>query len=202
MRLEALEREAQRLGTRLPPMPRIGVLGSTSFWHPRSASVCQQLGAHLAGLGNIVLLTGGMSGVGSTVGSAFHEAQRERQLGGEVVHILPVGHAAPKFGTTQFAGSSLSHRREVLARLAFAYIIVEGGPGTAEEAAIATARGSLVIPIGSLGGVAATLFAAERSPPAFAADHWPVLGSATALPSEVAQAVAAIVREALSRSNG
>jgi predicted Rossmann-fold nucleotide-binding protein len=100
MRSEAFERESRRLDANLPQLPRIAVLGSTSFSHPNSAAVCKGLGVTLAALGAIALLTCGMSGVGDTVAKSFHDAQAANGLGGQVIHILPFGHQAPDFGYT------------------------------------------------------------------------------------------------------
>lgn len=197
MRIEAFEREAQRLSAKLPQTQRIAVLGSTSFWHPKSASVCAALGARLAEFDAITLLTGGMSGVGTAVALAFQEKKELSGFGGEVIHILPLGHAPLAFGTTHFTGTSLAHRREVLARLASVYIVIEGGPATAEEAAIARGRGAVVIPVGALGGVGSNIYANSRTPILTAQEHWSILGSLTAAPEELACAVIAIARGAL-----
>jgi uncharacterized protein (TIGR00725 family) len=197
MRSEAFDRESRRLDANLPQLPRIAVLGSTSFSHPNSAAVCKGLGVTLAALGAITLLTGGMGGVGDTVSKSFHEAQAAEGLAGQVVHILPFGHQARDFGSTHFAGSTLAHRREVLARLASVYIVVEGGAGTAEEVAIARARGSCIIPVGSSGGVAAKLYRAQNAPMPNVGEVWAVLGSAEASAPELARAVAEIASRAL-----
>lgn len=104
---------AESCRSRIVPGPRIAVLGSTAFYGALSESICQILAADLAGTPEIVLLTGGVSGVGQTFGHAFFEARRSQQLPPNVYHLLPAEMAPVEYGVTLPAGDSLSDRREV-----------------------------------------------------------------------------------------
>ena len=68
------DEQATNLAAQLPPAPRIAVIGSTSFWHPDSAATCRLIGAQLAQIDRLILLTGGVPGVGEAVGRSFFAA--------------------------------------------------------------------------------------------------------------------------------
>jgi predicted Rossmann-fold nucleotide-binding protein len=163
----AFDREAARILKLLPPGPRIGIIGSTSFWHADSQLTCEALGEMLAGLPAIVVLTGGVEGVGETVGRSIDAASARQGYPSRVFHVLPRGESAWDYGQTFFAGNDMEERREVLGRLANIYIAIEGGPGTVHEAQVAHARFAPVIPIGRSGGFANGLYI-EMSRPEFA----------------------------------
>lgn len=202
MRTEAFDREAKRLSDQLPAGRRLGVLGSTSFWHQDSAAFCAELGNELAKLQFLVIVTGGMPGVATAVGNAFCQAHGANAARAAVVHVLPFGHRAPELGSTHFAGHSLPHRREILARLAMVYVMVEGGPGTAEEAAIARSRGARIIPVAALGGEAGTWHARNSRPEWAPEQHWQELNASSSHAGKLAQAVFCLVGLALSAQGG
>src|SRR4051794_13419511 len=102
----------------LPPMGRVAVLGSTSFWSAGSEEVCRELGRRLAEFPHLALLTGGMPGVGEVVSQSFFLARAAGSMPPNVYHVLPEGSERRYCGTTLFAGRSLSDRREILARVA------------------------------------------------------------------------------------
>lgn len=163
---ERFDREANAIGSRLPIGPRLVVIGSTSFWHPQSESLCIRIGGLLASIPDLVLLTGGVEGVGETVGRAFHEACRKVDRESRVYHVLPHGEPTWDYGETFFAGDDMSQRREILGRLSSLYLAVEGGPGTVHEAEVASGRRAMVIPVGRSGGHSAELYS-RMSCPAF-----------------------------------
>jgi predicted Rossmann-fold nucleotide-binding protein len=129
---------AAQIAGELPAGPRLIVIGSAGFWHPESEPLCEQLGRHIACINDLVLITGGVGGVGTTIGKSFY---RDRQQQGKsavsVFHVLPEGARAPNYGRTFFAGQDMFERREVLGRLGSLYLAIEGGPGTAHEAQVA-----------------------------------------------------------------
>ncbi len=84
-------------------------------------------------------------------------------------------------------------RREVLARLCRLYVVVEGGPGTAHEAARAEVNGATVIPIGCTGGHALELYRTLGPPPWADREQWEILGSRSSSPLEIGQAVQELV---------
>ena len=154
----------------------------------------------LASLGHVLLVTGGLKGAAEAIGRSFDGARGGRGL---VVHILPIGHEVPNFGSIHFAGSSLAHRRELLGRLASVYIVVEGGPGTADEVAIARSEGSCIIPVACLGGVGATVHAqCADAPRGLAKGDWALLSADDATPLQLAQAVARMSSSLLVLSSG
>lgn len=117
------------LAARLPDGQEVIVIGSTDFHHPESEGTCQLIGRLLAGIPDLQLITGGVEGVGETLGRAFFAARLESGLPPLVYHVLPHGEPAWDYGTTLFASQDMSQRREVLARLGLRFLAVEGGSG-------------------------------------------------------------------------
>src|SRR5262249_44356903 len=101
------------------------------------------------------------------------------------------------YGETLFAGADMTERREVLARLSDLYLAVEGGPGTVHEAAVATARNAVVLPVGRSGGHAAELYSQMTRPSAVEESMWTVLGAAESKTEETARAVLRAVQSCL-----
>ncbi len=179
------------LSRRLPPGVRIAVIGGTSLRSPDSRPTCELIGRRLASCAGLLLLTGGVGGVGETVGRAFHDARGRDDE--SVIHILPHGHAPRDYGQTLFAGADMHERRDVLGRLAGLYVAIEGGPGTADEASIALARGAVVVPVGRSGGCSTQLHSRVERPSFASQPAWQALGAPTSTPQEVAHSVLAII---------
>ncbi len=185
--------EAARVAAEMPNGVRLAVIGSASFWHPESEWTCTQVGQLLGDLADLVLLTGGVSGAGDTVGRGYVTRCRALDRAPTVFHILPHGFPGRDYGTILFAGRDMGERREVLGRLAPIYLVVEGGPGTAHEADVATAHGAHLLPIGRSGGHAGALYP-TLTPPRWASERsWRTLGDADATPPAVAEAVLDLV---------
>jgi hypothetical protein len=191
------DQEARRLETLLPHGPRVGVLGSTDFWHADSEYTCSEIGRLLAGISGLVLLTGGVEGVGEAVGRSFFQARRDLGQEPSVYHVLPRGEEPWDYGETLFAGSDMTERREILGRLSALFVMVEGGPRAGHEADVALAHGATVIPVGRSGGYAAVLYGRSRCPATIDAGTWAVLGSKQATPEETASAVLRAVQVSL-----
>jgi hypothetical protein len=192
------EQAALSIQALLPEGPRLVVIGSTSFWHGESEPTCTQIGQLLATIPELVLLTGGVEGVGETVGRSFFQ---KRCVSGEeprVYHVLPEGEPGWDYGETFFAGSDMTERREVLGRLSDLYLAVEGGPGTEHEAAVASVRKAIIIPVGRSGGHAGELYSRMTPPPALDEQTWTILGSIKSTPEETARAVLRAVQSCLS----
>ena len=60
----------------IPRHPCVAIIGSGSFWDPESESTCREIGARLAEVPDVTLITGGIGGVGDTVGRSFYLATR------------------------------------------------------------------------------------------------------------------------------
>jgi len=95
----------------------------------------------------------------------------------------------------------MGERREILARLAKAYVAVEGGPGTEHEATVAAKQGATVIPVGRSGGVSRELLANHRCPFKELEAHWHTLGDESAAVEGVAIAVRKLVEAAISQGD-
>jgi len=119
---------ANRILTRLPDGPELVVIGSTSFWHADSEATCVAVGRLLADVPDLLLVTGGVEGVGETVGRSFFLARTQAGREPRVYHLLPHGEEAWDYGETFFAGRDMAERREVLTRLARVYLAIEGAP--------------------------------------------------------------------------
>jgi hypothetical protein len=186
---ERYEQEARRLDALLPAGPRLVVLGSTDFWHSDSERTCAEIGRLLAGIPNVLLLTGGVEGIGEAVGRSFYQSRRASGLEPHVFHVLPLGEEAWDYGQTLFAGADMTERREILGRLSGLYLLVEGGPRAGHEVDVALGSGATVIPVGRSGGYAAALYDRAGCPPAIDADTWAALGASASTPEETAKAV-------------
>ena len=193
MTSDVLDREAIAVGTRLPAGPRVAIIGSTFFWHPQSQRTCAAVGRLLAGIDGLILLTGGVAGAGESVGRSFFGARPDREGHRGVFHLLPHGCGRWDYGQTLFAGSDMVERRQVLGRMAECYVVIEGGPGTEHEAAVALGRSVCVIPVGRSGGCAGELYPRVARPVFATESAWRDLSSADASPERVAESVAEIV---------
>ena len=190
---DVFDHEVATVTAQLPPGPHVAIIGSTSFWHPESQAACEAVGHLLAAIGNLVLLTGGVGGIGEAVGRSFFGARSGRDVPRGVFHVLPHGTGEWDYGKTVFAGSDMGERREVLGRLAECYVVIEGGPGTAHEASVALRRSVCVVPVGRSGGYAGELYPQVPRPPFASKSTWRDLALAATSPSVVAEAVASIV---------
>jgi uncharacterized protein (TIGR00725 family) len=188
-----VEEETIIVEAQIPPGFRIVVIGSTSFWHEDSEQMCSDIGEHLAGVNSLVLLTGGVPGVGECVGRSFVKGCCTLGQTASVIHVLPRGCGAWDYGTTLFAGDSMTERREILGRLAKVFVVVEGGPGTEHEANVAAAHGALFVPVARSGGHAGALYQHLVRPAFVHARAWETLGDPKAAPGTVATAVVEIV---------
>jgi hypothetical protein len=91
MKPEDYENQARATGAQLAAGRRVGVIGSTSFWGKDSEEICEKAGRLLACVEEIVLLTGGMTGVAEVVGRSFCRARQLAGLAPSLYHILPNG---------------------------------------------------------------------------------------------------------------
>jgi len=184
---------AANLLKEIPPGIRLAVIGSQSFHSQISPSICEAAGKELAKIDRLVLLTGGVTGIGETVGRSFYRARKELERSPLVYHILPEGSQPWDYGLTLFGGFSMSDRRSILARMADLYLAIEGGPGAEQEAYLAMAKGGKILPVGSTGGFAQELYQSVRCPPNIDPQIWKLLGAAETSPPELAVAIAQVV---------
>ena len=194
------DRDAEQLAALFPSGPRIVVIGSTDFWHGESERTCAHIGQFMAGILDLVLITGGVEGIGEAVGRSFFQTRCATGQEPRVYHVLPHGEEAWDYGETLFAGSDMRERREILARLAPLYLAVEGGPGTIHEAEVASARNAVILPVGRSGGHSAVLYSRMTRPPAIDDSTWTVLGAAASTPEETARAALRAVQSCLATS--
>jgi hypothetical protein len=95
------------------------------------------------------------------------------------------------------AGIDYYERREVLGRVGHAYLVIEGGPGTEHEAAVAAGRGVTVIPLARTGGHAGELYPRVSCPSGVLLGDWKILADAGAPHREVVVAVGRLVSHLL-----
>ena len=194
--------EARMVGAAITPGPRLVVIGSTSFWGHDSRRLCEAIAAELAEIAALVAMTGGMDGVGLSFGRAFAAARRAAGQPENLFHLLPRGMAPCDSGATLGAGIDYHDRREVLGRVGHVYLVIEGGPGTEHEAAVAAGRGAPVIPLGRTGGHAGELYPRARCPAGLPRADWDLLADAAAPHGQIVSAVGRLVRLALPRPAG
>jgi len=197
MAVAQFDAEARNVCASFPPGPRLVVVGSTSFWGADSRALCEVVAAAVAEIAELVALTGGMDGVGLTFGRAFADARRVAGRPENLFHLLPRGFGPCDSGITVGAGNNYHERREVLGRVGHAYLVIEGGPGTAHEAAVASGRGVPVIPLARTGGHAGELYPRVSCPLGVQAADWTVLADVGTPPREVVAAVVRVVRVSL-----
>jgi hypothetical protein len=193
-----LDEEVAAVDAVIPLGPRLVVVGSTSFWGADSRQLCQRLAAELARIPALLALTGGMDGVGVTFGAGFAAARRDLKLPEHLFHLLPRGSGPVSSGVTVGAGVSYYERREILGRVGHVYLVVEGGPGTEHEVAVATSRGAPVIPLGRSGGHAGELHPRLACPPWALPADWAILADADAPLEQVTATVGRLVQAATS----
>jgi hypothetical protein len=191
--------EAQTVAAAITPGPRLVVIGSTSFWGHDSRQLCEAIAAELAEIAGLVAVTGGMDGVGLAFGRAFAAARRAAGRPENLFHLLPRGLGPCDSGVTLGAGVDYHDRREVLGRVGHAYLVIEGGPGTEHEAAVAAGRGAPVIPLGRTGGHAGELHPRACCPPGLPRADWGLLADAGAPHGQIVAVVGRLVRGAVAR---
>lgn len=76
---------------------RLAIIGSQSFHSHISRSICKATGRELAKIDNLVLLTGGVTSIGETVGRSFWEPRKLLGKPAQVYHILPQGSQVWRF---------------------------------------------------------------------------------------------------------
>eukprot|EP00401_Gymnodinium_catenatum_P078039 CAMPEP_0117507386 /NCGR_PEP_ID=MMETSP0784-20121206/26396_1 /TAXON_ID=39447 /ORGANISM="" /LENGTH=318 /DNA_ID=CAMNT_0005302887 /DNA_START=73 /DNA_END=1029 /DNA_ORIENTATION=- len=190
---ESMEGTIRRLASTMGDAPRVCVLGGTSFRHPDSEALVHAVSKGLATRlrSRAAFVTGGMPGVQRTFAEACGD-------GVCVWNLLPEGEASGYcVGKDLRAGRNLEQRMEAFGRLGDIYISVEGGPGVAQEANAAVARGAYVVPLVRTGGASAGMFgfpAASIECPSWAdSRQWELLQSTGAPIEETAEAVVDIV---------
>jgi hypothetical protein len=187
------DEEALAVLGQLPAKPALVVIGSTSYHHHESASTCSMIGSLLATIPNLLLITGGMTGIGEGVGRSVFDSREQNGRELDVFHILPRGCAGWDYGTTLFAGSNMEERREILARLSQLYLAIEGGPGTVHKGQVALSRGASVIPLGRSGGYAGEVYPTLSRPTFVSEADWNILGDPSATPNLVAHTIYDVV---------
>jgi uncharacterized protein (TIGR00725 family) len=187
------DKQARDIALVLPDGGRLGIIGSSMFWGFDSPAICKSVGRALATIKNLVLLTGGVSGVGEAIGRAYWQESRSRSGKPAVFHILPRGFGSWDYGVTIHAGVTMWDRREILGRLASVFIMVEGGPGTVHEARVACERNAVVVPIARTGGYAAELYSRLDSPAEELNHEWASLADTSLDPDNIAVHVTRII---------
>lgn len=127
------------------------VAGSTEEWMgaDRNREICAKLGTALAQL-DVLLLTGGTTGVPQRVKSAFRKAGNQ-----SFIRVLPKDVPLEQRHCEFVMGKDLAERRKVIAACADLMVVISGGPGTADEATLAHQHGAMVLLVPSTGGAAA-----------------------------------------------
>jgi hypothetical protein len=196
---DRLKAEAESLDSVIATGPRLVVLGSTSFRGEDGRKLCQSLAAGLAKVAPLIVLTGGMDGVGRVFERSFAKARQTASLPENLYHLLPRGFGPCDTGVTLVTGIDLRERREVLGRLSDVCLVIEGGPGTEHEVAVATSRRIPLVPLGRSSGHAGELHARLLCPLWAPASDWALLGDRSASHGTVVSAVRRLVQAALAR---
>ena len=194
MTREQHNNEAETIGKALPSGPKVAVIGSGMFWGADTEEICLGIGALLATVEDLVLITGGISGVGEAVGRSFFAARNRSHLAGNTYQILPRGSSEWDYGVTLTGGEDMEDRREILGRIAGIYVSIEGGPGTAREAEVAQTRGAIVVPVARTGGFSEEAYSKFACPRSEIMTQWGLLDDREAAIESVNLAVLEIVK--------
>ncbi|XP_063963431.1 uncharacterized protein LOC129273642 isoform X2 [Lytechinus pictus] len=198
----------------LPDTGCVYIAGGTKYYYDKSAEICKAIGAALAKLPTVTLITGGFYGVGHDVSKSFYDERRKLKMEPRVWHILPTkderdcsaqadqrqdkSFKKPPFGQTLYCGESVRQRESIVSKVFDVCIIVEGGPGAAHEAEEFTWSDHTVIPIKCTGGAAGGKFKVPHKifelPPGVNRDDWQLLSNKSVSAVEIGAAVARIVR--------
>lgn len=103
-------------------------------------------------LGKAAFVTGGLAGVQKSFSQSFGG-------GAGLWNLLPVGSdSGYDAGVDIHAGQNADEKKAVFGQLGDVYFTFEGGPGVAEEARAAAARGALLLPFARTGSASAGMF--------------------------------------------
>ncbi|MGK7919372.1 MAG: response regulator [Trichodesmium sp.] len=186
---------ARNLVAQIKSEHRVAIIGSTSFWGVTTEVICNATGKRLATLAkseNLAVLTGGVNGIPEAVSRSFWRECNQQNQPAPVYHIQPEGLPYWEYGTNIYAGKTLSERRQILARIASIYLLIEGGAGAKQEAEVAMDAGAIVIPVGLTGGFAQELYQQMSRPYYIPAQLWEKLGEYFSS-EKVAEAIAEII---------
>jgi len=187
--------------TGLQAVAIICVLGGTEFKGEATEEIVREFAARLgASPCPGIVVTGGMKGVQQTFA-------RHCGDGSKVWNLLPVGGSSGYgVGTDIHAGANLDERKLVFGQLGDVYVTFEGGPGVAQEARDAAARGAFVVPLARTGGASSGMFDFPRSalerPPSVSEGMWGLLFDSNARAADSASAAAQIVLDFAARTAG
>lgn len=181
------------------------VVGSTQVSSSRSIEICRSLGAALAQVKNVTLVTTGCLGVQDLVAKAFlQELHDDPQTTNRIVHVLPLKkedqdkeeHEPMSYGKTLFLGESLAERSAVLPRLLDTCILIEGDCESSRQVHDFIWNDHFVIPIvteassSSFKDLPPKVF---DKPSGVDDSAWDVLSCTQATPNQVADAVVKVV---------
>ncbi|MGB3511978.1 MAG: macro domain-containing protein, partial [Microcoleaceae cyanobacterium] len=186
---------AKQLVAQIESEHKVAIIGSTYFWGVTTEAICNATGRQLATLKNLAVLTGGVSGIPEAVSRSFWRECHQKNKSAPVYHIQPEGLEAWEYGKNLYAGKTLSERREILARIASVYVLIEGGPGAEQEARVAMASGAVVIPVGITGGFAQRLYQEMSRPYYITSELWQKLREGYISSEKVGEAVAQIIKK-------
>ncbi len=185
---------AKQLVPKISSEHRVAIIGSTSFWGVNTEAICNATGRKLATLEeNLALLTGGVTGIPEAVSRSFWRECSQQNQPAPVYHIQPEGFEPWEYGTNLYGGKTLFERREILARMASVYVLIEGGPGAKQEAEVAIEAGAVVIPVGVTGGCAKQFYQKMCRPYYIPSELWQKLGQQNISSETVGEAIAQIL---------
>jgi len=190
--------KAASLRATLDAQQLVCVLGSVTFSHAHSSALVVALAQSLERTlpPTTKFVTGGMDGVQKTFATNCTDGSR-------VLNLLPEGQSSGySVGLDVHAGADLNERKVVFAQLGDVYVTVEGGPGVAQEARDASARGAIVVPMMRTGGASSGMFGfpaeALAVHPEASARQWELLQDTGASVTATAEAAAEIILAATS----
>ena len=167
---EEYESHAHRITTSITHTgPRVCILGSKSFHSTIGPALCDACGSEFARRQEeYVLITGGnrnKRGGPETVQERFANAfHASAGAGRGIIHLRAStakwNEGQWPFGQVIVAGRTGPQRREILARVCHAYVLIEGGDGAAHEAQAVLDAGHVLVPVVCTGGAAAGMFCA------------------------------------------
>jgi len=172
------------------------ILGTTQFHHRDTEALVIAMARKLhRATRQVVYVTGGCAGVHETFTRSCRCQER-------VINLMPRGETSSySEGTLVHAGADWEERNMISGMIGDIYITVEGGPGTAQEASAAHARGAVVVPLRRTGGASGGKFgfpAGALTRPEFVTEEqWAALGDQVAPVDATATSLAEIVKRCI-----
>ncbi|XP_059145474.1 uncharacterized protein LOC131932566 [Physella acuta] len=193
------------------------VTGSSKFKDSRSEEICRAIGAHLARLDNIKMVTGGCLGTSDLVGRVFFDECETQSKRSTLWHLLPEQESQDvseqynqgadglfplkDFGKSIFCGNSVWEKEAIAGRCFYICLLIEGDANSAHEVEEFVWSDHIVVPVCcSSGASVGDLRVTDKMyqlPPGVSDRDWQCLNDRSTDPEEIGMAVSRVISSLL-----